>query len=327
MIPIVVITVGIGALLIALVRQRQIRALRSIASGLLVTYATVILLYLGAEAYFRFAFAQSENTVTLATVNWLDRYWRTNSLGYRDREWTSEDYADKTTVLVTGDSFTAGWGTDDPADRYPDVLAARLGDEVAVINLGVYGTSTPEQLERLRAYPLDAPDVVIMQYFLNDINYTMLAQGVLPQARPAPAWATDSYFLNFLYNRLIGRLIDPDYNRDWWADNYAAYDSAPLWEAHRAEIDAYIDHVEAVGARLIVVIFPNMLDPVRSVAYVDRVAQVFEARGHTDILKLFDAAAAWTPQARMVSTRDSHPSAAFHSYVGETIAAQFFGVR
>jgi lysophospholipase L1-like esterase len=322
--PILLTALAIGVLLIAGALQRRSQAIRALSGGLFVTWITLILLFGGAEIFFRCCFAQSENTVTKATLNWLDRYWRVNDLGYRDRTWTPADLQGRTVIAVTGDSFTAGWGIDDPADRYTDVLAAILGDTYAVVNLGVYGTSTPEQLDRLRAYPHAIPDVVIMQYFLNDINYTMLAQGMLPQARPAPAWAEESWFLNFLYNRLLARWIDPEYNRDWWAENYAAYDSAPLWEAHRAEIEAYIDYIEAIGARLIVVIFPNMLDPVRSVAYVDRVAQVFEERGHTEVLKLFDAAAAWSPQDRMVSPRDTHPSVAFQRYVAETLANLYF---
>ncbi|MCC6802930.1 MAG: hypothetical protein IT319_08600, partial [Anaerolineae bacterium] len=65
--------------------------------------------------------------------------------------------------------------------------------------------------------------------------------------------------------------------------------------------------MNGIGARLIVVIFPNMQDPVRSIAYVDRVAQVFEARGQRDILKLYDEVAAWSPQDIIVSPRDGHP--------------------
>ena len=67
-----------------------------------------------------------------------------------------------------------------------------------------------------------------------------------------------------------------------------------------------------------------MLDPVRSVPYVDRVAQVFEAEGHTKILKLYDDVAAWDPKDLMVSDRDSHPSVSFHHHVGEKIYDLFF---
>src|SRR5690606_30925570 len=102
------------------------------------------------------------------------------------------------------------------------------------------------------------------------------------------------------------------------------YDNEGIWSVHREEIEEYIDYVESIDARLIVVIFPNMLDPVRSISYIDRVAHVFEDRGHTEILRLFDQAAQWSPQDRMVSPRDTHPSVAFHHLVGDLIYQQFF---
>lgn len=313
-----------GVLLAALVIQRRSAALRNLGKGLLVTYFTLLLLFAAGEIYFRYVFAESENVITGATTNWLARYWHTNSLGYRDREWTPEDLAGKRTVLVTGDSFTAGWGINDPADRYTDVLARDLGDEYAVINLGIYGTATPEQLALLKEYPVKNPDVVIMQYFLNDIDHTGLQLGLLPTPAGKPAWVEGSYLFDFLYVRLLSRWLDPAFNEDWWEWNYNAYDNDGIWSIHRQEIEDYIDYVESTGARLIVVIFPNMLDPVRSISYIDRVAHVFEERGHTDILKLFNEAAAWTPEERMVSPRDTHPSVAFQHMVGDLIYERFF---
>ncbi len=324
MLNFILIFLAAGALLIALAIQKRSRRLQSLARGLLITYVMLLLILGAGEFYFRFVFAESENTVSLATENWLDRYWQTNALGYRDREWTADDLAGKQVVVVTGDSFTAGWGIQDPADRYPDVLGGLLGDDYAVVNLGQYGTATPEQLEILQDFDLATPNVVILQYFLNDINYAGLRLGLLPTPKPAPDWAQESYLGNFLYIRLLARFIDPEFNKDWWQWSYDAYDNVVIWSAHQEELDAYIDYVNSIGARLIVVIFPNMLDPVRSITYIDRVAQHFEARGVTDILKLFDGAAAWPLQERIVSPRDTHPSVAFHHYVGEELYDRFF---
>jgi lysophospholipase L1-like esterase len=324
MLPFLLIVALVGGGLIALIAQTRWLRARRLAQGLLISYVTLLLLVGIGEFYFRFIYADSENTISLATQNWLDRHWHINALGFRDREWTAADFTDKTVIAVTGDSFAAGWGIQNPADRFSNVLAAQLGDDYAIVNLGVYGTSTPEQLNILQAFTLATPDVVILQYFLNDIDYAGLSLGLLPEPKPMPVWAKESYLANFLYIRLLSRWLDPQFNADWWEWNYAAYDNLALWSVHRAEIEAYINYVESIHARLIVVIFPNMLDPVRSVAYVDRVAHVFEERGHTEILKLFDAAAAWSLTERIVSPRDTHPSVAFHRYVGEMLYAQFF---
>jgi hypothetical protein len=162
---------AVGLAVAVLAVQRRSLRFRSIARGLLITYFMLLLIFAAGEIFFRYFYAESENVFTGATLNWLARYWHTNSLGFRDREWTPEDWTGKQTILVTGDSFTAGWGINDPVDRFTDVLAQDLGDGYAVVNLGTYGTATPEQLEILKNYPLQNPDVVIMQYFLNDIDY------------------------------------------------------------------------------------------------------------------------------------------------------------
>jgi hypothetical protein len=314
----VIIIVGIvGVILAAGAAQRHWLRLRQIAAGLLLSYLTVLLLLAGAELYFRFIHYRSENNPTLASMNWKARFWQENTLGFRDVEWTAADLQGRTTVVVLGDSFAAGWGVNDPADRFSDVLAARLGQDYAVLNMAISGTSTPEQLDILRAWPFGQPDVVILQYFLNDINYAALRLGLLPQVPQVPPLARESWLANFIYWGITPQ-------RDYWEWAYPAYDNVGIWEIHRAELDEFAAYAESLGSRLVVVIFPNMADPVGSIAYVDRVAQVFEARGQTDILRLFDAAAAWPLDELIVSRWDGHPSPAFHRYVGDTLYEQFF---
>jgi len=152
--------VGVGALLAGIAAQRWSAAARAAARGLLITYAVIGFALVAGELFFRFAYVDTEGR--LASERWVERYWQTNTLGFRDREWIPTDWAAKTTVVIVGDSFAAGWGVEDPADRFGDVLGARLGDGYAVINLGLPGTSTPEQLETLRAFPLEYPDIVIL---------------------------------------------------------------------------------------------------------------------------------------------------------------------
>lgn len=319
MIPYIIGALVIAGVLIALTVQHRIGWLRRIASGLLISYVTVLLVFTAGELFLRCCYADSAGQLT--SDNWLERYWDPNSLGFRDREWTEADFNAETTIAVIGDSFTAGWGIEDTADRFPRVLANRLGEDYAIFNLGQWGTSTPRQLENLKTFVDQAvtPDVVILQYFLNDIDHAVLSLG-LPIPEDTPPEITRTFHLvDFIYTRLSN-----SFTRDYWREEYAHYDNYVIWDTHEAELNELIDYVDSIDARLIVVIFPNMLDPVRSIAYVDRVAHVFEARGHNEILKLFDAAAAWTPETRMISPRDAHASAAFHEYVGDALYEQFF---
>ncbi len=316
----------LGMALVMLARQQRWTAVRQWMTGLLVTYVTITLILLAGEAYFRFAYAESDGLPTLASRNWLGRYWQTNTQGYRDREWQAEDWQDKQTVLVLGDSFAAGWGIENPEDRFADVMAAGLGDGVAVINLGKEGTNTVDQTAILDSYPLPHPDVVVLQYYLNDIEHAALSLGLDPGLDPTrnlPGWANESYLANFLYWRLAPRL-QPGLRGEqtYWGWLYSMYDNSSVWDIHRQELEAFIAAVEARDAQLMVVIFPNMLDAVGSIPYLDRVAQVFESRGYDEryTLKLFDQAEQMPLNERIVSPRDAHASAAFNRLVGDLLA-------
>ncbi|MCK6577714.1 MAG: SGNH/GDSL hydrolase family protein [Anaerolineae bacterium] len=316
MTPVILSAAGIGAALAAGSIQRRWDRLRTVCRSLLVSFLTLVFMFGAGEVYFRYLHADSEGT--LAKNNWIARFWHVNSFGYRDVEWAEADLTDRQKILVIGDSFTAGWGIQDPQDRFSNVLARTLGEDYAVFNAGVTGTSTAEQAETLRAFPIP-PDIVIWQYFLNDIEYTLLRLGLYEPPPPLPAVVSESYLTNYLYSlTIIG--LDSRY----WQHLYAAYDSALVWNLHAREIDEMVHAVQARGVRLILVIFPNMADPFGSIAYVDRVVQAARSAGVTDILTLFDAAEAMPLADRIVSPRDAHPSAAFHRYVGERLAELFF---
>ena len=316
--PGLVIAIGIiGALIVGLILQQRWGSLRSVGKGLLVSYITIVLVLGAGELYFRYFHVDTDGR--LASNNWMVRYWHTNAQGFRDRDWTSADWAGKTTIAAVGDSLTAGWGIENPTDRFTSVLAAHLGNDYAIFNLGVPGQSTPEELDSLRNAPDPAPDVVILQYFLNDVDYATLTLGLQPPQSSVPPLAEDSYLANYLY-----ALSNSGFGVDYWATEYANYDNSAIWNVHEQEINDFIDYIESIHARLIVVIFPNLQDPVRSIPYVDRVAQVFEARGQHDILKLYDEVATWQPEKIIVSPHDAHPSVAFQHRVGDLIYQQFF---
>ena len=322
---------GIGALLVALAVQRRWKRPQSVARGLIVSYVIIVLALAGGELYMRYGYADSRMEFGLHGSNWANKYMVKNSLGYRDREWTIDELVSRTTVFVLGDSFTEGWGLSNAADRYTDVLQAHLGDDYAVVTLAHAGEATFHQTQNLLNYPYPSPDIVIWQYFLNDIEVAAQSNGMEWdfEAPPEPQIARESYLASFIYwranyDKLFTNVHD---GRSEWEFNYAAYDNAFIWDVHRQEIDRLIAEIEARGARLIVVIFPNMLDPVGSVPYVDRVAQEFEAQGITEILKLTDEAAAWGLQERIVSNFDSHASVAFNQRVGDMLYEQFFKGR
>ncbi len=325
MLVFLIIYLWLGVLLLLAAVQKRFKPLRGSAQGLLITYFTILLLLVVGEGYFRYVYAESDGLPTLASQNWLARYWHTNTLGYRDPERQAAQVDEHKTVLVVGDSFAAGWGIPNPDDRFGNVLGKSLGNDYATINLGKPGASTVEETENLQKYPLDKANVVVLQYYLNDIENAALSIGLDPKLDPTkgiPALVNESYLANFIYWRLIARLNPTqEGTQTYWDWLYSMYDNSTVWEIHQKQLNAFADSVTQKGAKLIVVIFPNMLDPFHSVPYVDRVAQAFEAKGieSQHILKLFDAAAAMPLNERVVSDRDAHASAAFNHIVGDML--------
>jgi len=328
--PIIIGFVAVGAALVVGIAQRRWRGLRSLCGGLLITYVTVAVLLIGAEIVFRCCYAESDGLPTRALDNWLARYWVENSDGYRDREWPLDDLASRRVVLSVGDSFTAGWGVPDTTARFTGVLQTRLGDGYAVVNLGDPGATTPKAVANLtrwlEQHPDITPEVVIWQYYLNDIDDAALSIGLDPGLNPLagmPGWAVESYLGNFIYWRMAGAAQRGTQTYSDWL--FSMYDNSTVWAIHAAEIDAAIDAIAATGAQPIIVIFPDMLRPFDSIPYVDRVAAVFAERGWADrVIRLFDQAEAMPVEQRIVSFRDAHPSAAFHALVGELIANTYF---
>jgi hypothetical protein len=275
-----------------------------------------ILALFAVEGYFRYGYTSPD------LPNWADRYFVTNSLGFRDIE---RESFDKNSVLVIGNGVTAGWGIADTKDRYTEILAQHL--EKSVLNLGVIKTSPERQRYILIQYPLKSPDVIIWQISLDDIEETALKfnQSWTPTLAEPPSWVNGSALLNFLY----WRNVEPPtvYNNQTYPEwLYALYDNVVVWEAHAAQMNAFMDVVEKSGARLIVVIFPSLRDsnPVNSVGYVDRVAGVIEQRGYSEILKLYDDFAAKGVSESSISARVPYPNEKFHQHLGDKLYELYF---
>ncbi len=331
LLTVVVILLLIGMLFGLGAAQRRFSRLRDLSTGLLVSYITVMLLLAAGELYFRYVYMDSAWLWTRAGERWHAHYVQNNALGFRDRDWTPADWEGRQTVLVIGDSFTQGFGIEDPDDRYSSVLARLLGDDYAVINIGVPDTSTREQYDIFAGYPLDDPDIVIWQYFLNDITDAGLSIGDhwwprLPLERPA--FVEESHLANFVYWRTapLFTVVDVVEDQSYWDWAYYAYDNYAIWEIHRWEIARQVEQILDTGARLIVILYPNPLDPVGSIPYVDRVVQYLHELGVTETLPLYDDIAHFYAQGYpvVVSPRDPHPSKAFNHHLGQRIYDEFF---
>jgi lysophospholipase L1-like esterase len=122
---------------------------------------------------------------------------RTNSAGFRDDEFVMPKPEGTYRIAVLGDSVTVGWGVT-REHTYPHLMEAMFheaGKRVDVMNLGVMGYNTIQEVETLRVKGLAfAPDLAIVGYVLND----ELVKG------QGPSGAFDKSFSRLLDRAKIG---------------------------------------------------------------------------------------------------------------------------
>jgi lysophospholipase L1-like esterase len=98
---------------------------------------------------------------------------KANSLGFRDREHEVKKPNGTYRILILGDSITQGWMIASRDDIFSSVLENRLiaaGRQVEVLNFGVNGYHTRQEVETLREKGLQfEPALVIVAYCVNDM--------------------------------------------------------------------------------------------------------------------------------------------------------------
>jgi hypothetical protein len=307
---------AVGGALLAAGRHR-------LAQNVALVWLALFLSLMAAELYFKLIFAQSENrNFTLASRNWFERYWRLNSLGYRDVEWSAADLAARRKILVIGDSFAAGQGIENVADRFSNRLGALLGEEYLVMNIAQPGFSTKEELDRLRGFPYK-PQILILQYYLNDIRYAAEGRNLIftpPDTSPPGLVAplvNHSYAANFIYWRAI--LLGP---AEWQGDSAtwlrAAYADPEIWWLHQQELLAIADGAASERVELIVVVFPLLTDVAGSREMTGQVVALYTERG-VPVLDVGELAQNIPPEELVVHRLDAHPGKRLHAAVADAL--------
>ena len=256
---------------------------------------------------------------TLLDRIWIERHWRVNADGMRDADHTVEGLAGRRLVVVLGDSFAAGYGIEDVADRFPDRLAAALGPGHAVVNLSFPGWDTRAEVVTFHRFKLD-PQVVVLSYMVNDIHGVArerFATLAPPEPSPLDAYRRRSPFGDLVLFQL------------WWArsgvspsrhsgDLAGAFADERAWALHARDLDRLADMVRDRGARLVVVLFPSLQDVAGTAPLTARVAEHLRARGATT-LDLAPLLAGRAPRDLVVNAYDAHPNVALHHEVADLL--------
>lgn len=276
------------------------------------------------ELYFTYVQDQSDGfNLTYSSRKWFERHWTTiNSLGFRDREATPPAPGQKT-LMILGDSFAAGHGVNDPADRFGDILARDLAPRWRVYTASKLGWDTVDELAALKAYPVQ-PDVVILGYVLNDIYHAALVHKYdVPFTIRNPTgimgfFVKNSPLVNYVYWRLARMGNMAGGTRSFWSALQGAYEDPAVWQEHRSELEALARYCKARNIKVVVAVFPLLQDVAGSAPLSAKVTQACRDLG-MEAVDLSPAFRDWKVSDMVVNANDGHPNEQVHKKVAEIL--------
>lgn len=267
----------------------------------------------------------SSGRSSLATKVWFSKYWKpVNELGYRDIPPAWDGRSKK--IVFLGDSFTAGHGIKSSEDRYSNLVLKKLGRGFRGYNLGVCGADTLTENNNLIEFPF-VPDIIIWQYFANDIEGAAARKGLYFNRRNGHTKNKIYVWLNkhsFLVNYISGQL-------DSFASEYVdylqkAYQEDSIWKGHQADMEKIIHFSTTHNIPMLVVLFPFLgVDPNQSDFYMNRVVSFMKEK-NIPFLDLRSDVGMMHPSKCIVNGNDPHPSVLLHEIVAERIYKWFFFV-
>jgi len=268
---------------------------------------------------------------TLAHKRWMDYYWKpVNELRFRDENFTSERLRGKKKVIAIGDSFTAGHGIKNVRDRFSDQLASKLPPHYSVLNLGRDGLDTSTQLYRLFHFPIK-PDVLVYQYFGNDIEGICAARGREKQRDENFAryidyadlnnfgkWLVEkSYFSNYLYWQFYWPSSHAD-GPTYFDFVIPCYENKEILAGHLSMLSSLVKFSENESFPLIVVLFPFMNNIEGSQFYMEGIEDFFLKRS-VPVVNVGKLSADIPLRKRVVNKIDSHASVLVHHRIADEI--------
>jgi hypothetical protein len=310
---------------------------KSRLTGLLVTLTTILVIFWAAESYLRIYYITTDAYgFTAMNYWWYENFSKKplNSLGYRDYEPLPDDPNNPITrIAVVGDSFVMGHGINNIDETFPQLLEKRLGPGYDVNLIARSGWDTNDEPAWLNGYyqaiQPRLPQIVILSYYLNDIDYLLAETPLNPDAvfafpdlNTPVGWFTLNFFVpNYLYYNLA-QFTSPVRNTNFTDRLIRAHLDETIWKQQEIHLQAFYQWTVDHDARLIVLLWPQLAAIEESQAALQPVRDFFTARDAA----LADMSAVLTGKSTselIVNRFDSHPSVLTHRLTADFLYATF----
>ncbi len=185
-----------------------------IKNVLLLIYST-ILIFLVFEVVFMYQPISQGTGYAYCNKLWFNKYWQRNEIGYRDEPYNAASDTLKNKIVMLGDSYVAGHGTNNVKDRMSNLLEKKLGKTYRVFNLGKNGSTTIDEFDRLKNFPYKY-DKLILVHVPNDLEYLdnndetnqiEEAEEINNSNGFVDFFIKESFFINFLSYTIIGDAV------------------------------------------------------------------------------------------------------------------------
>jgi hypothetical protein len=242
-------------------------------SGLGMFVGTILLLALAGEGYYRIKIAiapEMEGLPTYSKELWERRYARLNHEGFRDIEHSLSKDPGKSRLLLVGDSFGSGWGIRRLQDRIGEQVAAGLatttGKSWESIGASKPGADTIDEIGYLTHMVDYHPDVIVLIYVFNDIDYLIPPINSARQLRNFSLrvlWH-NSYLFQELFTRFRmiyyrfrrpGPALPSAVSQEITDFEFAAYNNPELMARHLSDLARFVEIGRQNGATVLVVPF------------------------------------------------------------------------
>lgn len=304
-----------------------------IKNVLLLIYST-ILIFLVFEVVFMYQPISQGTGYAYCNKLWFNKYWQRNEIGYRDEPYNAASDTLKNKIVMLGDSYVAGHGTNNVKDRMSNLLEKKLGKTYRVFNLGKNGSTTIDEFDRLKNFPYKY-DKLILVHVPNDLEYLdnndetnqiEEAEEINNSNGFVDFFIKESFFINFLSYTIIGDAvrgiagilsgtINTQINE---IPNYPYSDSAKL-RKHFSNLLMIDKELKEHQIKLLIVSFPF---PGNEDSKADYYYQQFIKQLKLSKLNYLDAMPICNQLKRrqqVVSALDGHPSVKVQQMVTDSI--------
>ncbi len=284
-------------------------------TGIMITLTTLVIIFFAGEAYLRIFYITTDGYgFTAMNYWWYENYgWANpNSYGYRDYEPTPDDPAHPLTrIAVVGDSFAMGHGINNIDDTFPQILEKKLGAGYDVNVIAESGWDSDVELYELDQYPL-RPNIVILSYYLNDIDYLMADPSLnpdnnfaFPQNPLLADFIRDFFLPNYLYYNIL-QFTSSTRTSNFAYDLIGAHMDDTLWNQQVPRLYEMVAWAHNHNARLIVLVWPNLGEVAASTPATKRVSDFFRGQG-VQVVDMTDPLRGKSVSEITVNRFDTHP--------------------